>query len=301
MDYVSAIQAPNSQSAGSLSWNYTNLMPFELRTFSITLNVNSPQETPAVNIGDILNFTTIVNAVTGDELPLDNTFNFSQTVIGSFDPNNKICLEGNVVSTSKIGDYLHYTINFENTGTAPATFVVVKDIIDTTKFDLSSLQIMNSSHAMETRITGNKVEFIFNNINLGPNEHGNVTFKVKTKSTLVSGNTVSNNANIYFDYNFPIQTNTASTTFQTLSNGQFEIDNSVEIAPNPTKNNINVNSNANSNIKTIELFDIQGRVLMTQLVNDSRSTVDLSNYNSGVYFIKVTTEIGTKVEKIIKE
>jgi Secretion system C-terminal sorting domain len=299
LDLVFSSQSPNVQTTGSLIWNYTNLLPFEVRTVSIVMNVNSPMETPAVNIGDQLDFTATINPISGDETPLDNVFGLKQIVVGSFDPNDKICLEGNVVSTSKIGDYLHYNINFENTGTFPATFVVVKDMIDTTKFDISTLQVLHASHPMETRIAGNKVEFIFDDINLGSNQHGNVVFKIKTKSTLVEGNTVTNNANIYFDYNFPIETNTTSTTFQTLSNGEFPIDSSVVIAPNPTKNNVNIN--CNNTIKSIELYDVQGRVLMTQMINDSKTSLDISNYVNGVYFVRVLTNEGSKVEKIIKE
>jgi len=38
---------------------------------------------------------------------------------------------------------------------------------------------MNSSHAVKTKITGNKVEFIFQNINLGASQYGNVVLKIK--------------------------------------------------------------------------------------------------------------------------
>lgn len=299
LDFVSSSQTLASQSSGNLSWNYSNLMPFESRSFIVTLNVNSPTEIPAVNIGDLLDFSAVITSITPDEFTGDNSFVLNQTVVGSYDPNDKVCLEGTIVPVSKIGDYLHYTINFENTGTAAATFVVVKDIIDVTKFDINSLQIMNSSHLMTTRITGNQVEFIFENINLESNEHGNVTFKIKTKNTLVEGNTVTNKANIYFDYNAPVITNTTSTTFQILSNGDFELDNSIAIAPNPAKNNVNIN--CNNNVKTIELFDVQGRVLITQIVNNSQTQLDVSNYTNGIYFVKITTEKGVKIEKIIKE
>ena len=299
LSFLSATINPDFQSFDNLRWNYSNLLPFESRSFELILEVNAPTDIPAVNIGDLLNFTAIINPILGDELPLDNTFYFSQFVVGSYDPNNKVCLEGSVVSPTEIGDYLHYNINFENTGTFPATFVVVKDMIDTTKFDIATLQVLNASHQMETRIAGNKVEFIFDDINLGTNQHGNVVFKIKTKVTLVEGNTVTNNANIYFDYNFPIETNTTSTTFQVLSNGEFPTDRSIVIAPNPTKNNVNIN--CNNTIRSIQLFDVQGRVLMTQLVNDSQSSIDISNYTNGIYFVKVLTDEGSKVERISKE
>lgn len=39
-------------------------------------------------------------------------------------------------------------------------------MIDATKFDVASLIPLNASHDYTTRIIGNKVEFIFENINL---------------------------------------------------------------------------------------------------------------------------------------
>lgn len=299
MDYISATVTPDSQSTGNLIWNYTNLLPFESRSFVVTLNVNSPTETPSVNIGDVLSFTAIINPVTGDELPLDNTFAINQTVVGSYDPNDKICLEGTTVSPSKIGDYLHYNINFENTGTAAATFVVIKDIIDTAKFDINSLQIIDSSHPMTTKVSGNNLEFIFDNINLAASQHGNVVFKIKTKNTLVTGTTVTNNASIYFDYNLPILTNTASTTFQSLNNVQFTIDNSIVVSPNPTNGFLFVVSDAI--VKSIQLFDVHGRLLETKLMDDTSEIIDLSEKSKGIYFLKITSELGSKIEKIVKK
>jgi uncharacterized repeat protein (TIGR01451 family) len=299
LDYVSSTATPSATAVGSLTWDYNNLLPFESRSFTVTLNANAPTETPPVNISDILNFTATINPVSGDELPNDNTFAYSQTVVGSYDPNDKTCLEGEVVTPTKIGDYLHYNINFENTGTAPAENVVVKDVIDTTKFDINTLQIMDSSNPVMTKITGNVVEFIFQNINLGASVHGNVVFKIKTKTSLTTGSNVTNTANIYFDYNAPVTTNTATTTFQSLANDGFVIDNSVKVYPNPAKNNININ--CNSTIKSMQLFDVQGRLLTVKLVNETQSNLDISSYANGVYFIKILSEKGQKTEKIIKE
>jgi len=299
LDFVSASENPLTQAAGQVNWNFTNLMPFESRSIQVTLNVNGPMETPPVNINDLLNFTASSFPSEVDETPLDNTFAYQQTVVGSFDPNDKTCLEGNIINAENIGNYLHYSINFENTGTAAAEKIVIKDVIDTTKFDISTLQILSTSHPAITKITGNKVEFMFDNINLAPAFHGNVVFKIKTKNNLTVGNAVSNKAEIYFDYNFPIETNTATSTFQTLSNVGFETDDSVRVFPNPTMNRINIT--AIELIKTIQLFDGQGRLMNTSLVNDLKSTFDVSSYSKGIYFLKVQTGKGIKIEKIIKE
>lgn len=299
LDFISASQNPMLQTAGQLQWSFTNLHPFESRGIIVTFNVNGPTEVPPVNSGDHLNFTVSSFPSEVDETPLDNTFAYHQMVVGSFDPNDKTCLEGNIIAPEVIGNYLHYSINFENTGTAAAERIVVKDIIDTTKFDISTLQVLNTSHPVATKMTGNKVEFMFDNINLAPAAHGNVVFKIKTKSNLSIGTTVSNKAEIYFDYNFPVETNTATSTFQLLNTTAFEVDNSVTIYPNPARDTIAVN--ADSAIKTIQLFDVQGRIMHSSLVDDTKSNLDITSYSRGIYFVKATTAKGTKIQKIIKE
>ena len=202
LDFVSASQATTSQTTNNLTWALPNFQPLETRQILATLNVNSPTETPAVNNGDVLNYTASLTGNT-DETPSDNSAVLNQTVINSLDPNDKTCLEGSIVSPDMIGQYVHYKIRFENTGTSNAENIVVKDVIDTTKFDITSLVPFDSSHPFVTRvISTNKVEFIFENINLhfdDANNDGYVAFKIKTKPTMVVGDSFNNSANIYFD------------------------------------------------------------------------------------------------------
>jgi hypothetical protein len=299
LDFVSATVVLNPQSVGTLSWNYTNLLPFESRSVVITLNVNAPTETPAVNIGDQLDFNATITPIASDEIPADNVFSLKQIVVGSYDPNDITCLEGDIVSPSEIGNYLHYNIRFENTGTAPAEFVVVKVEVNQTDFDMNSLQIMNSSDPVDARINQNIVEFIFQNIQLETGGHGNILLKIKSKNNLLVGDEVNKKANIYFDYNFPILTNDAETVFQSLNNPDFQNDSSISVYPNPTNGIVTVNSN--NSIKSIQLYDVQGRLLQTNLVNENETSIDVSTKAKGVYFLKILSDKGMKVEKIVRE
>ena len=298
-DFVSANPLVDNLALNSLSWNYSNLLPFESRTITVTLNVNSPTETPAVNIGDVLNFEVTITPAVGDEIPEDNLFTYNQTVVGSYDPNDITCLEGDVVPATEIGKYLHYAINFENTGTFPAENVVVKTEVDAAKFDIGSLQLMNSNFPVDARITGNKVEFIFKNIQLPIGGHGHILLKIKTQNTLVTGDAVANRGDIFFDYNFPIDTGLANTVFQTLSNSVFEIDSSIAVYPNPAVNEVTIK--ADNKIKSIQLYDAQGRIILTSLTDDLESKLDISSYSKGIYFLKITTEKGAQVQKLLKD
>lgn len=303
MDYVDAMPTTDSQTFGTLTWNYSALRPFESRMITLTLNINSPMETPAVNIGDQLDFDAVVNPVTGDETVADNYSGLKQIVVGSFDPNDKVCLEGSTIGPEKVGDYLHYLIRFQNSGTAAAENVVVRDIIDTAMLDVSTLQLIASSHQNETRITDNKIEFIFEGINLPaeindePGSHGYIAFKIKTYETLELGDLISNSADIFFDFNFPITTNTALTTITTLETEDF-VNNAIVAYPNPVKQTLYIS--AKDTMKSLQLFDIEGRMLRNTFENSDAIQLDMGAYNDGAYLLKIKTESGSSFRKIIK-
>jgi hypothetical protein len=304
LDLINANPVIASQFSNQLRWDYSDLLPFEKREIDFTLNVSSPTETPGVNNGDVLSFSVSISPANDDETPADNSFPLEQTVVGSYDPNDKICLEGTTMTTEMVGNYLNYAIRFQNSGTAPAENIVVRDLIDITKFDMDSFQLISASHPNVTRITGNKVEFIFQNISLPTQENdetgsqGYVAFKIKSMDDLVLGDAVSNTADIFFDFNFPITTNEARTTVTMLGLNEFQ-NNSISVSPNPVKNILNIL--AKNNITSIQLFDIQGRLLQTKLENNTISSLDLTGKTSGIYFVKVFTDNGMKVQKIIKE
>ncbi len=302
LDFVSSIPAFTNTATGSLSLDYTNLLPFESRSVEFIMNLNTTMDTPPLNGGDFLNYTATINLIATDETPTDNVFILNQTVVNSYDPNDKTCLEGETINPSMIGDYVHYQIRFENTGTFPAQNVVVKDMINTTKFDIATLQMVNTSHSCYTRITGNKVEFIFENINLpfvDATNDGYVVFKIKTLPTLTINSTISNTAEIYFDYNFPIVTNTATSTYQVLSNQDFDFANEFSLYPNPVKNILNINAKKGLEIQSLEIYDTLGQLVIAK--PNFEQTIDVSVLPSGTYFIKASTEKGSGSMKFVKQ
>lgn len=302
MDLVSVTPINASSSTNNLSWSFSNLQPFETREILLTMNINSPTETPAVNGGTILFFSGNITGLT-DETPIDNASALDQVVFNSIDPNDKTCVEGITISPSMVGQYVHYVIRFENTGTANAQNIVVKDIIDTAKYDVSSLVPLSGSASYITRITNtNKVEFIFENINLpfavGSN-NGYVAFKIKTKPTLVVGDTFSNSANIYFDYNFPITTNTTTTTIATLGTADFEFSNVFSLSPVPAKNLLTITTKQAVEMSSVSIYNTLGQLV--QVNTNPNETIDVSGLKTGSYFIKIVSGKGTASGKFLKE
>ncbi len=302
MDLISATPGIDGQSTNSLSWNFSNLLPFESREIFVNMNINAPTETPPINNGSILIYNASINGAS-DETPSDNSSTFNQTVVGSYDPNDKTCVEGTKITPSMVGDYLNYVIRFENTGTANAEFVVIRDEIDMSKFDITTLVPTGSSHSFTTRILNtNKVEFIFENINLpfdDANNDGFIAFKIKTRPTLVVGNTISNTASIFFDYNLPIITNTYTTTIETLGKQDFEFNSVFTLSPVPAKNNLTITTKQDVIMSSLNIYNTLGQLI--QVITNPSPTIDVSSLTTGSYFIKIISDKGTAISKFIKE
>jgi uncharacterized delta-60 repeat protein len=305
MDFVQENPASNSNTFGNRIWNFSNLSPLETREILVTYNLNSPTDNPSLNAGAVLNYSTNISHNLTDITPLNNSFNLNQPVVNSYDPNDKICLDGSVVGLDKVGEYVYYRIRFENTGTYKATNINVLDVLDTNKFDINTLIPVNGSHLFTTKITeGNKVEFYFENINLDfqdATNEGYLVYKIKTKSNLVAGDTFGGNANIYFDYNYPITTNIYTTVIQALSAQDFEIENYFDLYPNPVDSTLNISKKSSINITSIEIYNIYGQVI--QAIPNARdlTSIDVSNLAVGTYFIKINSELGSANAKFIKK
>ncbi|WP_445453013.1 DUF7619 domain-containing protein [Flavobacterium sp. 25HG05S-40] len=302
-DFVSATPNFTSQATNTLNWSFSNLNPFESREILVTFNLNSPLETPALNAGNLITYAATISGTT-DETPSDNISNLTQTIVNSFDPNDKTCVEGALLPDYEVGKYLHYIIRFENTGTANAENVVVKDIIDTTKLDINTLIPLSGSHTFETKISStNKVEFIFQNINLpfdDANNDGYVAFKIKSHPTLVPGNVINNSASIYFDYNAPIVTATNSVTvFNPLLSNEFEFNSIYSLSPVPAKNYLTITVKQDVAISSVSIYNTLGQVV--QVSTNPSETVDVSGLTSGSYFIKIISDKGTASAKFVKE
>ncbi|MBP6623628.1 MAG: DUF11 domain-containing protein, partial [Chitinophagaceae bacterium] len=162
-------------------------------------------------IGNEVCISMSVDNVLNDIHPNNNAMNMCFPIVNSFDPNEK-----QVSPTSNVGagQWLTYTIHFQNTGNDTAYKVVIRDTLEAT-LDPSTFKFLGSSHRTIPSLSGRFLTFYFNEINLldsvhhEPESHGWVQFKIKVKSDLPFGSEIKNHASIYFDFNSPIFTNEA--------------------------------------------------------------------------------------------
>ncbi|RZJ32035.1 MAG: T9SS type A sorting domain-containing protein [Flavobacterium sp.] len=302
-DFVSAVPAVASQSLNTLSWNFTDLAVFETREIVIVLNTNSALETPAVNIGDVLNFSAQVSIPQLDEVLENNTAGLNQTVFGSLDPNDKTVSEGATISPDETGNYLHYIIRFQNTGTAPAELVRIADEFSP-DLDINTLEITSASHDMRLSRSGNSVDFIFENMNLPPTaddepgSHGYVAYRIKPLPTIGIGTVIENTANIFFDFNSPIVTNTVTTTVSALGVNDYNPDNGITVYPNPASNQVTINIKSDVVVKSISVVNMFGQIVKKISVNSS--SADVTDLAGGSYVVQIVTDKGDVNKKLIK-
>lgn len=304
MDLIDATPMVDVQEEGFLSWAFEDLIPYETRSIEFTMNLNSPMETPPLNGGDILEFEAMVGPL-GNQTVTAYWSNLNQEIVNSFDPNDKTCLDGDILEPSMIGDFVKYMIRFENTGSAEAVNIVVTDSIDGSKFDIRTLEVLNSSHNVAVDIEGTVVDFVFKDIYLpfeDATNDGFVTFKIKTWDDLVLGDDLRNKAEIYFDFNFPIITNTTSTVVTDLSSAQNQVlaDMQTEVSPNPVSDFIDIKSS--ENISKVEVYSIDGRILSAVSFTDNKSDrrISAQTLNTGQYFLRIMNQDRYSMKKFVK-
>jgi len=302
--FISATETADTATSGQLGFTLATLQPFETRTINIVMQTVTP---PAVNGGDILNFTATVTPDTGDYTPDDNTFGFAQTVVNSFDPNDKRVVQGDEITIDQADGYLDYIIRFQNTGTASAIKVRIADDLSD-MLDWTTLTPLSASHNYTVRITdGNQVEFIFDNINLPAQQdddagsNGYIAYKIKPVQNVAVGDIIDGNAaSIYFDYNLPIITNAVATEVVSPTSGTngFTLSSLISLYPNPTNDILNIKKNGNVVLQGATIFNLQGRELLS--FGQDTETINLKSLQSGIYLIAIKTNKGVLNQRLIK-
>lgn len=303
--FVSAVPNPSSTTANQLNFEIASLSPFSSAIIDFTMETFTP---PTVNGDDILNFTATVTPNTNDYTPNDNTFELAQIVVNSFDPNDKLVLQGSEIHIDEANEYLHYIVRFQNTGTASAINVRIEDTLHES-LDWSTIQILNSSHNYRVEIKdGNQIEFIFNNINLPYEDedeegsNGFIAYKIKPiAGTQIGDFIIGNEAYIYFDYNLPIITNTTSTEVVEETSGVsvHSLNDLISVYPNPTNGILNISSKGNIIIEEVKIYNLQGRELFGSVQH--LETISIENLSAGIYLMNIKTNQGSISKRVIKK
>lgn len=244
-----------------------------------------------------------------------------QLIRDSYDPNDKAVFPKGTTPNGLVlpGKIFDFKIRFQNTGNDTAYTVVVIDTLDS-GFDLSTLSAGVSSHPYKLTITGSAnpvLNFRFSNIFLVDSitnpagSNGFLTFKLKLKEDKPVGYQVRNFADIYFDFNEPVRTNTTINTLylpqltvglidsvhivtkvNTPAKGGFKF----EFKPNPSSGLIEYKV---SEAAHISINSLTGNRLFSGSFQSEKGVLDISDLPKGLYLIRAETKIGVLTKKIV--
>ena len=91
----------------------------------------------------------------------------------------------------------------------------------------------------------------------------------------------------------------AKTTNVTLETSNFDISSNFKIYPNPATSTITIDLSSVDN-SSVDVYDIDGRKILTQKLSNSSNTINIDNLSSGMYLFKVTSDQGTATSKVVK-
>ncbi len=219
------------------------------------------------------------------------TFN---AVIGTFTPEvgatNSTFTYELTNSSTNCSSSTFATINIDAipTGLANTTNQTISNN-DFSNLVLSSPNVPNSSFIWT---------FVANNISGASNGSGTT---IAQQLSLID-----TNYNGYVDYFITPVNNTAiGTTFSArvniqspLNSESFILDN-FTLSPNPVVDNLNIEND--SQIKNIRIYNQLGQMIFSNIINENKKTLNLSNLSSGIYTIFIETETRLINKKIIKQ
>jgi hypothetical protein len=93
--------------------------------------------------------------------------------------------------------------------------------------------------------------------------------------------------------------NSIQVSSPVLSTNSFQQNSKLNVYPNPASNHVTIELITNE-ISTLEVYDVSGKFLFTQILKDKTNTVNIEKLSSGIYFFKVNSSEGTSTNKIIK-
>lgn len=167
------------------------------------------------------------------------------------------------------------------------------DLCFSTKTDGQKVSFQ-SSHSTVTWIFGSNAPVSTTNDTISFRFADSDTNSLQTVSMIANGDTLTKDVIVLVD------ADTTSDTTTTSIDGvdEFEID--VTIYPNPITHSLNINLNDSYyNGIDIVMSDISGKVVIRQTIYQN-TTLDVSNFNSGLYLLTMNYDGNITTKKVLK-
>ncbi|MCB9224159.1 MAG: T9SS type A sorting domain-containing protein [Crocinitomicaceae bacterium] len=234
----------------------------------------------------------------------NNVYTFCYEVSNSYDPNMKEVYPS--VVEPGYNEWLNYTIHFQNTGNAPAINIRLEDTL-ASSLDISTVEFIGGSHPFQVTASQNRLSVYFRDIYLPDStsdpqgSKGYFQFRIKPVENLPAYSLIGNRAFIFFDFNEPIMTNTATTYFK-LHAGLTEVESSLaKLFPNPNSGSFNLMLNHTGEHR-IDIYNTDGRSISSFVTQDQELSFQLQNeLDPGLYLLLIQNEESSETIRFIVE
>jgi hypothetical protein len=294
-----------SPSQRLVEYNVPNLVPdggtiSYSRSFFMTFSVPPP---PQVTLSTMIESHFLILPVTGDAYPIDNALDTYEPVTGSYDPNMKEVTPSGTGPQGFItaqDSMLNYIVHFQNTGNDTAFKVVIVDTLSP-YVDPATFESGGSSHPYTVELSGEGViTWTFDNILLvdsttnEPGSHGHIHYRIRQVPGNPPGTVISNKADIYFDFNSPITTNTVVNTIATpTAIAQLSQQQNVTVYPNPFNDEVMIMvKNAGTDLLSLDVYNTLGEKVYYDQSMSGHFSMKRNGLGGGIYLYRVTSSKG---------
>ncbi|MBK6543524.1 MAG: DUF11 domain-containing protein [Flavobacteriales bacterium] len=265
-------------------------------------------------LGTPITYVVAVSQDSAEASTTNNVYSFTDTISGAYDPNDKLVRTSSGLNDAEfypsIDEWLDYTIRFQNTGTDTAFTVVVTDTLPA-ELSTGTLNILSASHPYTYEFGGDGIlRFTFNNILLpdsNVNEalsHGLVSFRIQPDDGLVLGTTITNNADIFFDFNPPIRTPDAVVMISMPTSLPELNTNEILIYPVPVREVLIAQLPEGFVMRRVDILSSDGRLVRSPNISPLSNRLDVGTQGlvPGVYLLSVEGAKGQRLTaRFVKE
>jgi len=224
--------------------------------------------------------------------------------------------EGIIKGTATID--LPELIRFINNGTfspgaSPGTLTVIGDFTSSTSSKLA-IEINGMNQGVDCDLLTIQGDAIFDGVlDVTMGIEGNINDKfvvVTTTGTITECSLESTATSIYdgIQYNFDVACRNNNEVVLTIVGKTLGVeaneltDANISLFPNPTTNIITIKNDSEFDLDSAMIMDVNGRILETIELNEigHDKVISLSDYASGLYFVKINSNLGNVIRRFIK-
>ncbi|WP_458626518.1 T9SS type A sorting domain-containing protein [Winogradskyella sp. PC D3.3] len=119
---------------------------------------------------------------------------------------------------------------------------------------------------------------------------GSYTLEDENENIIIVGGDFSTSESVTFSVQNPLSVN------------EFNLENFIKIYPNPIQNNLTIELTNISEDVSYQIYNTLGQQISKgNLSSSSMHTVNMSQYESGIYFVKISTSTSSMTQKLIKK